>query len=453
MATRKFLYVNSSGLPQEAATTDDVQLQAVGIGGAAPATGIDMNSSKMINLTDPTAAQDGATKAYVDSVAQGLDVKGSCRFATTAALAANTQAGTGAGATLTANANGALSVDGSAVVATNRILVKNEAAGANNGIYTVTATGGAGAPFILTRATDADGSATGPMDSGMFTFIEEGTAGADTGWVLTTNNPITVDTTALVFTQFSGAGTYTGGNGVAITGMSIAVDTAAANGMTFNAGKLEILPVAAGAGVGGLELTASGLQMNLKDASLALDASGLAASLSGTTLELNAGVGLRVKGLPSLFEIAGVATGATVSAANLDTITDASNADAMHSHALVQGPAVTIEGIGAGEAVAWSATNNKVQYGAANTDSRVDVIGVTTNGAALGGTLNLVRAGIAASVLVGATAGDRYYIPAAGGALVAGIGTLATGDNIVLVGTAVNATDLEVRIQYIGKKA
>lgn len=150
---------------------------------------------------DPSSALHAATKQYVDAVATGLDVKASVRVATAAALPACTAAGSGVGKTLTANAVGVLTVDGVATVLNDRILVKNQATGADNGIYKVTTEGTAGVAFILTRATDADQAAE--VTAGIFTFAEEGTANGDKGWVLTTNNPITVDTTALTFSQFS----------------------------------------------------------------------------------------------------------------------------------------------------------------------------------------------------------------------------------------------------------
>lgn len=172
----------------------------------------DVGSFKITNLAAPSSANDAARLSDVTAAANGLDVKLSVRLATAAALAANTAAGSGVGKTLTADANGALSVDGVAVAVADRILVKNEATGANNGIYVVTATGSGAAPFVLTRATDADQDAE--VTNGLFAFVSAGSANASSGWVLTTADPITVDTSALSFTQISGTAGITG-SGVA----------------------------------------------------------------------------------------------------------------------------------------------------------------------------------------------------------------------------------------------
>ena len=187
---------------------------------------INVDSSKIINLADPSAAQDAATKAYVDATSSGLDVKASCELATAAVLSAVTYANgsSGVGATLTADANGALTVDGVAAVVADRIVVKNQAAALQNGIYTVTATGAVGAVFVLTRATDFNSSTN--VTSGAFTFVEKGTDNADNGYVMTTDGTITIGTTAIAWDQFSGAGQITAGDGLDKTGnvMSANVD-------------------------------------------------------------------------------------------------------------------------------------------------------------------------------------------------------------------------------------
>jgi hypothetical protein len=184
-----------------------------------------MSSSRITSVTDPSGAQDAATKAYVDAVKTGLDVKGSCKYATTADLSATYANGTsGVGATLTANANGALTVDGSTPGAADRILIKDQSTDAENGIYTVTTVGTNAAAFVLTRATDAD---TGTeFTGGSFTFVETGTANADNGYVFTHNGAPTMGTTGLSVAQFSGAGQISAGDALTKTGntLDVAVD-------------------------------------------------------------------------------------------------------------------------------------------------------------------------------------------------------------------------------------
>jgi hypothetical protein len=168
--------------------------------------------------TAPVSNTDIVNKQYADAIASGIHFHEAVDLATTAALPANTyNNGTGGvGATLTANANGALSVDSTLTVAGNRILVKNEVAGANNGVYVVTQVGSAGTPYILTRATDFDSVGTGvdQIDEGDFFLVTSGTANVNTAWVQQTPPPITIGTTAIVFQQFSAPITYTAGTGL-----------------------------------------------------------------------------------------------------------------------------------------------------------------------------------------------------------------------------------------------
>jgi hypothetical protein len=204
-----------------------------------PAADIAWGGYKITSLGAPSADGDAANKGYVDSVAQGLDVKASVRLATTGALSAYTFTTT-AGGTITNNANGALSIDGVTPSVADRILVKNETSGnaPYNGIYVVTTVGDGSTPYVLTRSTDANTSAE--VTSGMFTFVEQGTTNDNSGWVLTTNNPITLNTTALVFAQFSGAGTYTASNGVLLTGSNFTFDPRAGYGLQTGSTGAEI---------------------------------------------------------------------------------------------------------------------------------------------------------------------------------------------------------------------
>ena len=164
-----------------------------------------------------------ANKSYVDSVANGLDVKASVRVATTANLAT---AYNNANGTLTASSNGAIAIDGiSDLVVGNRILVKNQSTAAQNGFYKVTTVGNGSTAYVLTRTPDAD--AASELTAGAFTFAEEGTLNGDNGYVMSTNGAVTLGTTAITFEQFSGAGQITAGNGLTKNGNTInAVGTA-----------------------------------------------------------------------------------------------------------------------------------------------------------------------------------------------------------------------------------
>lgn len=168
--------------------------------------------------TAPTSNTDIVNKQYADAIASGIHFHEAVDLATAAALPAATynNGTSGVGATLTATANGALSVDSTLTVVGNRILVKNQAAGAQNGVYVVTQVGSAGTPYILTRSTDMDSVGTGvdQIDEGDFFLVTSGTANVNTAWVQQTPPPITIGTTAIVFQQFSAPITYTAGTGL-----------------------------------------------------------------------------------------------------------------------------------------------------------------------------------------------------------------------------------------------
>jgi hypothetical protein len=161
-----------------------------------------------------------ATEEYVDAVKQGLDVKDSVRAATTANIDLSSA--------LVNNAT----VDGVTLVTGNRVLVKAQSTASQNGIYVVAASGAA------SRAVDANSDQD--VTAGMFTFVEEGTVNADSGWVLTTNGPITLGTTGLSFTQFNGAGQVTAGAGMSKNGNTLDVGTADATRIVVNADSIDL---------------------------------------------------------------------------------------------------------------------------------------------------------------------------------------------------------------------
>ena len=180
---------------------------------------IAMGTNKITGLGTPTDATDAATKAYVDSTAQGIDWKASVRVATTAT-----------GTFASAFADGS-TVDGVTLATGDRILIKNQVTGSQNGIYVVQATG---AP---TRSTDADANAE--VTGNFAVFVEEGTVNADSGWVLTNDGAVTVGTTELVFTQFTGLGQITAGTGLTKTGNTLNV-VGTADRITANGDSIDI---------------------------------------------------------------------------------------------------------------------------------------------------------------------------------------------------------------------
>ena len=184
---------------------------------------VDMGGNKVTNIGTPTQSTDATTKAYVDSVKQALDIKDSVRVASQSNISATYNNGTsGVGATLTADSNGAISIDSTALALNNRVLVKAQSDASENGIYKVTTVGDVSNPFVLTRTTDADSSSE--VTGGMFTFVEEG-SDADAGFVLSNiTGSATIGTDDITMTQFSGAGSVTAGTGLAKSGNTLSVN-------------------------------------------------------------------------------------------------------------------------------------------------------------------------------------------------------------------------------------
>jgi hypothetical protein len=180
---------------------------------SVPNTDLVMNSQKITGLADPISEQDAATKAYVDSVAQGLDAKASVTVATIADI----------------TLSGTQTIDGVALIPGNRVLVKDQSTTEQNGIYIVAA-------GAWSRALDAD---TWNDLISAFTFVEQGTLNADTGWVSIINAGGTLGVTSVSFVQFSAAGAYTAGTGLTSTGNTFNV-IGTTNRIIANADSIDI---------------------------------------------------------------------------------------------------------------------------------------------------------------------------------------------------------------------
>jgi collagen type VII alpha len=208
-------------------------LSVTGTGVSSIAGNLDMTSNTIVNLASPTNPNDAATKQYVDDVAQGLHTHDTCNAATTDALAV-LSGGTvtynngtsGVGATLTTTGS-YTTIDGVTLSNGMRILVKNEANAAHNGIYDRTSS------TVLTRSSDFDTSTE--MAGGDFTFITAGTLYDNTGWVMT--DPVTtVGTSPVSWVQFSGAGTYTAGTGLTLVGSQFSISNTTVSAASYGNG-------------------------------------------------------------------------------------------------------------------------------------------------------------------------------------------------------------------------
>ena len=200
---------------------------------------VDVANKRITSVAEPTQSSDAATKNYVDAVKTGLDVKDSVRTTTTANLTATYSNGTsGVGATLTnSGTQAALTIDSIVLTTNDRVLVKDQTTGLQNGFYVVTNAGSVSTNWVLTRSLDADQNTE--ITPGAFTFVEEGTVGNDNGYVCTNTGSITIGTTPITFVQFSGAGSVIAGDGLTKNGNTLDV-VGTAGRITISADAVDI---------------------------------------------------------------------------------------------------------------------------------------------------------------------------------------------------------------------
>jgi hypothetical protein len=185
---------------------------------AIPQAAVSFNAQRVTNVATPVDATDAVNKAYVDAARQGLDVKDSVKVATTENI----------------TLSGLQNVDGITLLAGDRVLVKNQSGDLQNGIYIAGLS-------AWTRATDFNSDET--VTPGAFTFVEQGTVNADSGWVVSTDGAITVGISAINFTQFSGAGAIDAGAGLTKLGNQININTADTGRIVVNADNIDLAQI------------------------------------------------------------------------------------------------------------------------------------------------------------------------------------------------------------------
>jgi hypothetical protein len=241
--------------------------------------------SQVTVSADPSQALQVATKQYVDNLSSGINAHDAVVAATTTALTVTYSNGaSGVGATLTnAGTQAAFSIDNVTPVVGDRVLIKNQAAALQNGIYTVTNVGSGSTNWVLTRATDYDNHIAGQVNAGDMTFVTAPAAEfsttptqQNTGWIMNAPGTITIGTSSIAWVQSSGSGVVTAGSGISVTGNSVSI----ALGATFDS--------TTGADTTGLSLSSNTLKVRLNSNG------GLTSTTAG--IAVNPGLGFSLSG-------------------------------------------------------------------------------------------------------------------------------------------------------------
>jgi hypothetical protein len=455
MAARKPLFMSAEGYSEEMALADSITLGGLTMGGV-----INMGGYAIQSMADAVNPQDAVTKQQLDAVAGGLNWHDPVKVLNMISDA--NQGGTPPVGPVTGdayvvnnwgggyNAGDIVEWNGSAWV----VVVANSGAEPPNNTYVVVSGTSATTPAGAFAGHDTD-FAMYNSTTNVWTFTDSANGDATV-----VNNPASIYyNNGYVFS----AGNWTvfiaipeiiagdgldkvintlsvkAGDGIKIDTDYVAVDLSVTNpglelvGTTPNK-TLQVLVD----GAHGVVLGASGVELELDD--------------SPDTLDVGA-AGLKVVGLPSLFKINGTAVGAGVTAVNLGDLTDGGDASLLHTHtasgSVKTNPAVS-EAIAAADPVYWSATNDRVGKARADNDVKSRVIGVASAAqAVVGNPVPVTTSGVIQGILVGAVASTPYYLQPTGG-----IGTTrppGAGRRVILVGYAVNATDLWIQLLDFGK--
>ena len=372
-----------------------------------------LTTTGQITCGDPTNTDHAATKSYVDNVAQGLDVKASVRVASTGNHDLDGNHGLGNGGT----------VDGVQISTGDRILLKNQTDASENGIYIVNnAQTNDGVPSRAADFKYDSDTETNTFSAGAFMFVEEGTANANKGFVLTTNDPITVGTTDLDFTQFSSAGAVTLSSlGVTATASELNI----MDGVTSTTAELNILDgvTSTTAELNILDgVTSTTAELNLLDGSVAGTVVSGKAAVYGSEGELNA----------DLLQIGG--SDITASAAELNIIDGDTSATAT---TLADADRVVVNDAGTMKQVALTDFETYFES-ALDTLSNVTTVGTLDSGSI---TSNFGSINIGTSTLTAGTGSIIGNLTLANGSITDSSGAISFGDeNLTTTGTITAAS-------------
>ena len=291
--------------------------------------GLNMGGNSITNLAAPVAGTDAANKNYVDSSIQGLSWKEAVAAATTADLGTVVYANgsSGVGATLTnGGTQAAFTVDGYTASVGDRILVKNETNQTYNGIYTVTTVGSGSTNWVLTRSLDSN---TGAEIFGEAVYVDGGTAQKNTGWTQTTSGTITVGTSNIVYSQFSGTGAYTAGAGLTLTGNSFAITAPVSialggTGTTSTPSNGQLL-IGNGSGYTLATITGTASQIGVTNAagSITLTNLGVLSNIAGSGISVSGATGNVTIGNTGTLSITGTANQVLVNGTSGSAVTGA----------------------------------------------------------------------------------------------------------------------------------
>ncbi len=464
MAERKFLAMNQSfGYPEE----HDPTVDTISLAGLTMAGNIALGGNKVTGSGVPADPNDLTTKTYVDGVATGLiwqDPVLTLEMISDADQGGSAPAAPSAGDSYVVNNWGGGYTDGDIVqydgAAWVVILDEGGAAEPANGTRVVVTGGTAAGAFVGQENEVATYNAAtnvwsfAPPSNSWAALVD----GSDAGGGYWEGTTWTYDGVGTEWIMFGGAGQISGGAGLTLDGNTM--NAGAGDGIAVTADHIH---VELHGTTPGLELdgvTPNALLRVLQDG-----AHGVICGASGVELEIDAtpntlkvdATGLGVVGLPTLFEVGDVAVGVAVTAPNLDTLTDGSNADALHSHLISEADeAKRVEdthtnniAVTTGNAVRWSATNGELTNADNSTEAGARCIGIArVGGAGSPGTSEVVKHGLCASCLTGATVNTPYFLGAAGA--IVDFASIPLPGRVIRLGYAANAADLDVNIQDLG---